>query len=405
MKKTKASFAGLFLVLSVLTTPVFPQEKAGNSDIVSGNNAFALNLYATLKNEKGNIFFSPYSISTALAMAYAGAAGNTESQMAHALHFHLNQATFHPAFGELQARINEIQKKGTVQLSVANSLWMQRDYKFLPQFLELTDKNYRAGLNYVDYKTAAEKARTDINTWVERKTRDKIKDLVAPGMLNAQTKMVLANAIYFKGSWGEKFDSSLTRDAAFFVTPRDSIKAKMMTMRKHEFGYMENDTVQCCELPYAGNDLSMVVILPKKRDGISVVEKLLSADAIGSWIGQIHKEEINIFIPKFKTTKEFLLNQPLSALGMKDAFGSDADFSKMTGNKDLVISAVIHKAFVEVNEEGTVAAAATAVMMKAFSTMVDHTVEFRADHPFVFLIREISSGSILFLGKIVNPVM
>jgi len=381
---------------------LFAQQKPGLSDIVSGNNAFAFDLYAKLKTSQGNIFFSPYSISTALAMTYAGAKGNTEKQMAGVMHFRKDQKGFHDAFGQMQNRINEVRKKGNVKLSVANSLWMQKDYAFLPAFLDLTKRNYDAAFNYVDYVNAAENARVSINTWVEEKTSDKIKDLIGPGVLDAATKMVLANAIYFKGSWAKKFDTSMTTDMWYWITPKDSVKTRMMTMNGRETGYLDDGKVQCIELPYVGKDLSMIMILPKKRDGLHDVENGLTKGYVDDLVVNLSERDVNVRIPKFKTTKEFLLNSQLSSLGMTDAFTGEADFSGMTGKKDLLISDVIHKAFVEVNEEGTEAAAATAVVMMTKS-MPSMPPTFCADHPFIFLIRDTATGSILFMGRMVNP--
>jgi serine protease inhibitor len=390
--------------MSILFTSGFSQGKTGINDIVSGNNAFAFDMYAKLGHAEGNIFFSPYSISTALAMTYGGARGNTEKQMAHALHFGQDQAAFHPAFGELQARINEIQKKGGVQLTAANSIWMQKEYAFLPAFLDLTKKNYDAALKYVDYKIAAEKARADINAWVENKTKEKIKDLIRPGALDAMTRMVLANAIYFKGSWAAKFDTQFTNNATFRVTEKDSVTVRMMRKSSQDFGYAENESVQCLELPYADHDLSMIVVLPKKKD-LTAFEKTLSVNSMDSLNSRMRETRVEVFLPRFRTVQEFIVNDALSALGMTDALGGAADFSGMTGTKDLCVSDVIHKAFVDVNEEGTEAAAATAVAMRATAMREPpKTVVFRADHPFLFMIRENSTGSVLFMGRIVNPL-
>jgi serpin B len=397
-------FLEIVLFLTILPITASLQEKSGTGDIASGNNAFALDLYVKLSNNTGNVFFSPYSISTALAMTYAGARGETEKQMAHAMHFNLDQKSFHPAFGEMQARINEIRKKGSVQLSVANSLWMQKDYKFLQGFLDLTGKNYDAAFNYEDFKSSAEKARADINGWVERKTNDKIKDLIKPGLLGSMTRLVLANAIYFKGSWETKFDSQSTTDTRFFVSEKDTVMVRMMNKPVHDFRYGENEMVQCLELPYADRDLSMIVLLPKKSD-LRAFEKSLRPNSLDSLLSVMREKKVLVFLPKFKTTQELILNDALLALGMTDAFSDVADFSGMTGRKDLAVSAVIHKAFVDVNEQGTEAAAATAVAMRATAMREPpQPAIFRADHPFLFLIRENATGSILFMGRIVNPL-
>ena len=371
--------------------------------IIAGNNAFAIELFQKLKGAEGNLFFSPYSISTALAMTYAGARANTEKQMSAAMHFDLDQKKFHDGFGEFQSNLNEYEKKGDVKLEVANSLWLQKDYVFLPAFLEET-KKYDAGLNYVNFISETEKARIAINLWVEKKTNEKIKDLIAPGMLDAMTRLVLANAIYFKGKWAVPFDSSATKDLPFYGPSNNSVKVPMMCIRDHEFGFMENSDNQCLEMPYAGNDLSMFVILPKKRNGLNELEKTFNKINLIFWTKHIYKEKVLVFFPKFKILKSFSLTRQLSSMGMYDAFGGAADFSSMTGAKDLCISDVIHKAFVDVNEEGTEAAAATAVVMRLESQMVTRAPPtFRADHPFIFLIRDNHSGAILFMGRITDP--
>lgn len=404
MKKGKMFLSRTVLFLSIIAVPVFPQGKTGVADVASGNNAFAFALYARLASAEGNIFFSPYSISTALAMTYAGARGATEKQMAKALHFSLDQKAFHPAFAELQRGINDIQKKGSVQLTAANSLWMQQGDRFLPAFLDVVGKNYDAVLKYVDYASAAEKARADINAWVENKTKEKIRDLVRPGMLSAMTRMVLANAIYFKGSWAAKFDTQSTSSATFWMTDKDSVTVRMMRKGNCDFGYAENESAQCLELPYADRNLSMIVMLPKKKD-LAAFEKTLSENSMDSLNSRMRETRVDVFLPRFTTEQEFILNDALSALGAADAFGGNADFSGMTGRRNLFISAVIHKAFVDVNEQGTEAAAATAVVIRATAVReLSMPVVFRADHPFLFMIRENSSGSILFMGRIANPL-
>lgn len=392
------------LTLSVCTSSIPSFEANDNGDtktVAEKNIAFALDLYGKLKEKEGNLFFSPYSISTALAMTYAGARGNTEKQMSEVLHFTLDQKLLHPTFARLEAQLNAVQEKENIELSVANALWAQKGHVFLREFLDLTKKNYGAVLNLVDFKRAYETARRKINTWVEEKTRNKIKDLIKPGVLNPLTRLVLTNAIYFKGNWESQFKKSKTQEAPFWLAPGKSINTSMMT-QKQTFRYMESENLQMLELPYAGNDLSMIVLLPKKVDGLAQLETALSVNNLTTWIGLLRKREILAFLPKFKITSQFSLHKTLASMGMSDAFTGQADFSGMTGNKDLYISAVIHKAFVDVNEEGTEAAAATAVAIKLLSMPTPPPV-FRADHPFVLLIRHNPTESILFLGRVVNP--
>ena len=391
------------LVLSAFTssTPVKASDSADTKAVAQGNTAFALDLYGKLKEAEGNLFFSPYSISTALAMTYAGARANTEKQMAEVLHFTLDQKRLHPAFSHLEAQLNAAQGKEGIELNVANALWAQKDYIFLGEFLDLTKKYYGAVLTLLDFKNACEAARKKINAWVEEKTKNKIKDLIKPGVLDSLTRLVLTNAIYFKGNWESQFKKSKTEESPFWLVPGKSIKVPMMN-QKQNFNYMENDSLQILELPYVGNALSMIALLPKKVDGLAQLESMLSVKNLTTWMGLLREREISVFLPKFKMSSQFSLDKMLASMGMHDAFTGKADFSGMTGKKDLYISAVIHKAFVDVNEEGTEAAAATAVAMRLLSMPAPPPV-FKADHPFILLIRHNPSESILFLGRVVNP--
>ena len=370
--------------------------------VVAGNNKFALELYGKLENQQGNLFLSPYSISTALAMTSAGARGQTEKQMAETLCFApVKNEQFHRTFGEIIGQLNASGAKGGYELTVANALWGQKDYKFLPEFLTLVRENYGGDLKQVDFATQTEAARKTINAWVESKTKDKIKELIKPKMLDSMTRLVLTNAIYFKGKWASPFKPERTQDFPFTLLDGKKNDVPMMSQKTH-FGYTETNDIQVLEMFYVNNDLSMVILLPKKLDGIKELEKELVSDNLADWLGKIHKREVQVFFPRFKMTSEFELARVLSAMGMLDAFTSKADFSGMTGNKDLFISAVVHKAYVDVNEEGTEAAAATGVAMKSTSVGKPPAV-FRADHPFIFLIHDNQTGSILFLGRVANP--
>jgi len=372
--------------------------------VVKGNSNFGFDLYQELKDVEGNLFFSPYSISTALAMTYAGARGQTEKEMAQVLHFSLKQELLHSSFSKLQSELNAIQNKGQIKLSIANSLWAQKSYKFLDSFIDLNKKYYSAGLNFVNFMTNPGAAREKINAWVEEKTHDKIKDLIKPPIPSPLTTLILCNAIYFKGNWLSQFDTTRTVDADFYISTDKTIKVPMMS-QKSDFRYKDFDKFCALELPYEGNDLSMIIFLPNEIDGLADFEKDFKNDTVKIWIDELigtHKSEVLVSIPKFKTTCEFELSETLYDMGMPAAFSlPPADFSGMTGTKDLYISKVIHKAYVDVNEEGTEAAAATAVvMLKSVAVM---PLEFKADHPFVFLIRENHTGSILFIGRIVDP--
>lgn len=369
--------------------------------LVQGDTEFAFDLYGKLKATQGNLFFSPYSISTALAMTYAGARGTTALQMAQALHFSLDQEQLHPAFASLKANLDAVEAKGEIRLRIANALWPQTGYPLLEEFLDLAREYYGALITPLDYGDA-EAARATINTWIEDKTEGKIKNLIPPGVLDALTRLVLSNAIYFKGNWARQFNQQLTRDAPFWPTPDVQVTVPMMTQQQR-FRYAESDGLQILELPYAGDDLSMIVLLPGKIDGLAQLEAALTVDNLEKWTGHLWNREVRVFLPRLKMTSQFRLKDALASMGMRDAFSLEkADFSGMDGIGWLYISAALHKAFIEVNEEGTEAAAATAVVI-GLRAQVEPPPTFRADHPFMFLIRENSTGSILFMGRVADP--
>jgi serpin B len=394
-------------------------QKQDEKVIVEGNNEFALDLYARLRRREGNLFLSPYSISAALAMTYAGARGTTEAQMAPVLHFPTGPKVlppdyegtprrawgherFHRAFAAIISRLNAKGKEGNFELRVANALWGQKDYGFLREYLRTVEANYGGRLTEVDFRTAAEKARVTINEWVQKKTNNRIKDIIARGTLDEMTRLVLTNAIYFKGRWDRQFEKDATAQAPFRLLSGGTTRVPMMN-QTGDFRYAADETLQVLELPYVNHQLSMVILLPRQTDGLGDLEKTLTAQYLSKCLGMLRKRDVVVSIPRFKMTSRFSLAALLGSMGMKDAFSSNADFSGMNGRKDLFISAVLHKAFVEVNEEGTEAAAATAVTIELTSVRPGPTPVFRADHPFVFLIRDTDSGSILFLGRLMNP--
>jgi serpin B len=368
--------------------------------VVQGNTRFALELYQKLQVTEGNLFFSPYSISSTLAITYAGAREDTEAQMAKALHFLLDQKQIHPAFGLLGAKLEQVGKQGHVQLKVANALWPRKGYAILKEYLTLTDKFYGAQVIPIDFGDE-DAARHRINHWVEEKTGSRIKDLIPPGILDSLTRLVLVNAIYFKGEWATQFDPSLTSDAAFLTAPDKPVQASMMN-RKAQFRYAEGEGLQILELPYNGDNLSMIVALPRAPDGMVKLEDSLAVENLENWVKDLVEMEVEVPLPIFEITFPFRLDDTLKFMGMVNAFSERADFSGINSSKELFIGAVIHKAFITVNEQGTEAAAATALTMRT-KALAFPAVVFRADHPFVFLIRENSTGSILFIGRVANP--
>jgi len=373
---------------------------------VGGNSAFAFDLYQALREKDGNLFYSPYSISLALAMTYAGARGETERQMADALHFVLPQERLHPAFNSLDqalaSRGEGAQGKDEqgFRLNVVNAIWGQAGYEFLPAFLDLLAENYGAGLRVLDFASAPEKARGTINEWVSEQTEGRIKDLIPQGTLDALTRLVLTNAIYFNAAWANPFEEAATHDGPFHLLDGSEVSVPLMKQTEG-FGYAEGEGYQAVELPYDGGELAMVILLPRAGE-FERFESALDAGRVEQIIGSLAYRQVALTMPKFEFESEFGLRDTLAALGMAEAVSEQADFSGMTGQRDLFISEVVHKAFVSVDEKGTEAAAATAVIMK-LTAAVEEPVEVTMDRPFVFLIRDLETGAILFVGRVVEP--
>lgn len=369
--------------------------------LVLGNSAFAFDIYRRMSPSEGNLFFSPYSVSMCLAMAYAGARGNTAKQMAETLHFATDQENVHQTFAKLQAGLNALGENAGVKLCVANSVWPQQDYKFLDDYLALARTYYGVSLAAVDYAHARQAACDLINKWVEDKTEGKITNLIQPESLDDPTLLVLVNAIYFAADWANKFDPALTIDAPFYVSVMESVQAPLMRQTA-EVRYTESESVQVLELPYVAEGLSMLLILPRRIGGIRQLEESLSMENLDGWRRDLAKRQVIIFLPRYRMTCQFRLDKALQSMGMVDAFiYQRANFSGMDGRDDwLYIGAVIHKAFVAVDEQGTEAAAATAVgTAGGFS----QPPTFRADHPFLFLIQDNRTGNILFMGRVTDP--
>ena len=382
----------------------------GVAQVVIGNNEFALEMYEQLNQANSastkNIFFSPYSISSALAMAYEGANGETEEEMRNVLHLPEDYNLLRSSFAKLNNVFNEEEKE--YKLNVANAFWAQHDYSFLPDYLNVIGRYYGGTNANLDFVNENKKSVKEINDWVEDNTNNKIKNIISS--LDSQTRLVLTNAIYFKGKWKYEFDKSDTKDM-FFKTPNGQKEVDMMYLNEDEFkfNYMENDEIQVLEMPYQGEELSMLVFLPKVDEtGIfdaSVVEEYFDPVKLVEVKNSMSKEHVIIYFPRFTFETKYGLNDHLIQLGMTKAFTwPGADFSGLDGTTDLYISNVLHKAFVEVNEKGTEAAAATAVSFKVTSAMPAPQTIFKADHPFVFMIQEKSTGSILFMGKMNDPL-
>lgn len=372
---------------------------ADPAQVVRGNTEFACDLFGQLKSEPGNLFFSPFSISTALAMTAAGAQGPTLAEMVKTLHLPESELA-HAGFAELMQQFNA--GSSEYQLAVANALWGQKGFAFRQDFLDRIAKYHGGGLRDVDFKQP-EPAAATINRWVSDVTKDRIKDLVSPQMLKPLTRLVLTNAIYFKGQWQYTFRKELTRDEPFFVTESNSNPVPMMHL-SGDFRFAEVDGVQVLELPYKGRRLSMVLLLPKEKHQLAKqVQPMLNPVSLARLLAAGTTKPGNVALPRFEFRTSYSLGDPLQNLGMKLAFSNGADFTGMTTTEPLKIDLVIHKAFVKTDEEGSEAAAATAVIMERAPAPIIDRFNFRADHPFVFMIRDNQTGSLLFLGRVSNP--
>lgn len=396
--------------------------------LVAGQTAFALDLYGQLGTNQGNLFFSPYSISTCLGMVYAGARGETAHEIARTFHFSAVPTNLPIPMSELEKHLNwvrqvkslnlnitngnlETRRENSIELDTANGLWAQDDRKFLPSYLDIVEKYFNGAVKRVNFRTNAEPVRNEINAWVSDKTRDKISGLLEPGAIDSSTRMVLVNAIYFKGTWQNQFEKKNTTNAPFTIARNKKVQVPLMNI-EGSFHYADVGHLQVLELPYRGEELenrpqqlSMIVLLPKDVNGLKKLETALNAGSLSNWLAHANQQKVKVSFPRFKMTEKFKLRETLEVMGMEESFSALADFSRMDGRRDLQISEVIHKAYVDVNEEGTEAAAATAAagIGASLSTKPKPVPVFRADHPFIFLIRDESSGCILFLGRVNDP--
>jgi len=385
--------------------------------LVQASNAFGLDLWARLREEEGNRVFSPASISLALGMTWAGARGETGEQMARVLHFGEQEAV-HAAAAALLARWNDPGRE-QYELRVVNRLFGEQRYTFEQDFLALTRRRYGAPLEALDFSGAPDPSRQHINAWVAGQTADRIRDLLPPRSVDSDTRLVLTNAVYFLGKWVSPFEPNLTRDADFHVAPGRTVQVPTMH-RTAPFAYGEAPGLTLLEMPYRGEDLAMVFLLPNERDGLDALERGLSAEALSGWLaalssdpapGSLSPTRVAVSLPKFEIdpASSTALKQTLVEMGMPVAFDRGAaDFTGMANPPDprerLHISQVFHKAFVRVDEEGTEAAAATAVVMgRGAGPPPAQPKVFQADHPFLFLIRDLRSGMILFLGRVSDP--
>ena len=364
-------------------------------------NSFSFEMYNELDvNSEDNVFFSPYSIFVALAMTYEGARGDTAIQMNSVLGFDQNDEVSLCSFGRIYNLLN-IDAEYT--LNTANALWTKNDYPFLEDYLNFIDNYYMGKATDIDFTNPTTAAEI-INRWIEENTGGKIKDMLSSSDINPATVLILSNAIYFKGLWLTQFDVEDTLDRDFELISTDTVEVPTMILTDSEesFNYAENDDFQILELPYKGDAVSMIIILPKENN-IADVEHMINNENLNLWMESMYKTDVNIYLPKFTYETEYNLKETLISMGMDIPFSQNADFSGMNGFGGLFIGKVLHKAFIEVNEEGTEAAAATTVHMLETS-MPEPKIVFNADHPFTYLILHKETDTILFMGKVTNPL-
>jgi serpin B len=375
---------------------------AADSHIVPAMNAFTTAAYKQLAGGDANLILSPFNIATALSMALAGARGQTAAEIQSVLRLHYDP-TYDAALASLLADLAKAANNDGNQLLTANGLWVQKGFAILPAFENTLANNYHAPLTPLDFVAAPEAARSQINRWTEEQTKEKIKDLFPAGSLNAQTRLVLTSAIYFYGKWQDPFLTSRTRPAPFTLPSGAAAQADFMNQTSH-FGYAETPSAQILEMRYAGSGIAFDVLLPKLVTGLPDLEKSLTPENLTGWLGHVATQNVQVSLPKFRAESQFSIRKALSAMGMPAAFTDKADFSGIDPKGGLAISEVFHKAFVDVSEQGTEAAAATGIAVHATAMrMPEQAIVFRADHPFLFLIRDARTGVVLFIGRLMNP--
>jgi serpin B len=385
--------------LPVLLAAALP---AADSRIAPAMNAFTTASYKQLTGGGANLILSPFNIATALSMALAGARGQTAGEIQSVLRLHYD-STYDAALGALLAGLAKAGNTGANELHTANGLWVQKGFAIQPAFENTLANNYHAPLTPLDFVANPEASRSQINRWTEEQTKKKIQDLLPAGSIDAQTRLVLTSAIYFYGTWQDPFAASRTQPAPFTLPAGATTQADFMNQTAH-FGYAETPSVQILEMRYAGDGFAFDVLLPKTPTGLSDLEKSLTPEDLTGWLAKLTPQNVQVSLPKFRVESQFSLGKALSAMGMPTAFTGKADFSGIDPKRGLAISEVVHKAFVDVAEQGTEAAAATGVTMRALAMrMPEQPVVFRADHPFLFLIRDTASGVVLFIGRLVNP--
>ena len=404
--------AGAGALAAIYLIPYNPEQppKADDSgyteqgvrDVINANNEFAFELYSKVNSPENNIFFSPYSISSAMAIAYEGSKGKTSEEISSVFHYP-SPKILAPNFASIYNRLNNNSEK--YELRTGNALWAQKDYKFLDDYMSKVESRYEGRATNLDFANEPEKSAKTINSFIEEQTNDKIKNLIDSNSITPLTKLIITNAVYFKGRWVWEFDKSETKDKDFKISSSRTVKVPMMHMKndKAQFNYLDNEDLQILELPYQGEKLSMLIILP--TEGINQNSSFTS-DKLNELKEKMEKTTLDdIYLPKFKFDTKTMLKETLISMGMPLAFDyENADFSGMNGEKALYIGQVIHQAYVKVDEKGTEAAAATAIMKGVTSAAPTPRKIFNADHPFIFIIQDKENGNILFIGKVANPL-
>jgi serpin B len=372
-------------------------------NLAESNNLFAIDLFKQIQTKSENLICSPYSIGTVLAMIYTGSGGRTATEMSQVLYFPAPEL-LDPAESGMKDHILATDTMPGTDMRLANAIWAQEDFKFSPAYLTRIERFYDAPLNLMDFINASnrEKSRIEINRWVEEKTNDRIRNLIQPGILDASTRMVLTNAIYFNGSWMFPFEKRSTSQALFHVSNQESIQTDFMH-QTNSFPYYEDEEIQAISLPYKNGQISLMVILPRSTEGWKLISQVLNQDRISVVQSAMQTSEVQLMLPKFKSELQLNLMRELTMMGMGTVFNRDADLSGMTGERNLYVDEVIHKAFIDVNEEGTEAAAATAGIIGLKSSMRGDPVSFIADHPFIYFLLDRETGCMIFIGRFARP--
>jgi len=368
-----------------------------NQNYTSNNFAFTF-FSKILGQDKGNVFFSPYSISSLFSMVYEGARGKTADQIQSVFHFISDDAM---RKSNAKAENTNLSSSPLYKLDLANAIWVQDDYHIIPSYIDILQQYYNSNVTNLDFKTNPDDSRKTINIWVENKTNQKIQDLLPEGSVNQNTRVVLTNAIYFKGNWTNQFLATDTQNENFTTSDKNVVTVSMMSTFA-SFPYYEDDKLQILQMPYQGDRLSMIVLLPKDSN-IQSLDDTLSPEQMHKWSLELVSTPVKVYMPKFSLDTKYILNDKLGSMGIRDAFDPNAaDFTSITGNKDLSVSMAVHQAYLRVDERGTEAAAATGIIFQTTSMPIYKDV-FRADHPFVFMIYDKQTDLILFLGQVTDP--